>query len=47
MTLSLDPFGNEVLAGTSSGNIYRVYTDDLSATLHIEGHVTYISDVSF
>ena len=46
-TLSVDPFNKEILAGTSFGNIYRVYPDDLSATLHTEGHVSAINDVSF
>ena len=46
-TLSADPFHNEILAGTSTGNIYRIFPDDLSATLHTEGHVTPINDVAF
>lgn len=37
-SMSVDPFHKEILAGTSSGNIYRIYPDDLSATLHTEGH---------
>ena len=47
MSLSADPFHSEILAGTSSGNIYRVFPEDLSATLHTEGHVTPINDISF
>jgi len=47
MSLSVDPNNNEILAGTSLGNIYRVYPDDLSATLHTEGHVSSIKDVAF
>jgi len=46
-SLSVDKANNEILAGTSIGNLYRIFPDDLSATLHTEGHVSAINGISF
>jgi len=45
--MSVDEPNNEILAGTSNGNLYRIFPDDLSATLHTEGHVSSINGISF
>ena len=46
-SMSVDKNNNEILAGTSEGNLYRIFPDDLSAALHTEGHVSSINGISF
>ena len=46
-SLSPDYKTNEILAGTSDGNIYKLFPEDLSATLNTEGHISPIIDISF
>jgi len=37
-SITIDPNGNELLAGTSNGRIYRINTGHLDSSVHTEGH---------
>lgn len=47
VSLSLCPNGKELLAGTSSGVIYRVLLSNFDTVVHIEGQIDGINDISF
>lgn len=46
-SLALSPDGSELLAGTTSGKIYRVDASSLSSMINTEGHLEGISDLAF
>lgn len=45
-SLTIDPTGNEMLAGSSTGRIYRLTTGNLDSTIHTEGHLSGIMGLS-
>lgn len=47
MSVCISPDGKELMAGTSSGKLYRVLTDDLSFLLHTDAHTGSINDLHF
>ena len=47
VSLTISNDGSELLIGTSIGKIYRSLANNLTTTLHTEGHVESINDLSF
>jgi cilia- and flagella-associated protein 52 len=47
VSLTMSNDGKELMSGTSAGKIFKSLSADLSSTVHAEGHVEYISEVSF
>ncbi|CAD8212252.1 unnamed protein product [Paramecium pentaurelia] len=45
-SITIDPNGNELLAGTSNGRIYRINTAHLDSSVHTEGHQSSIVGLS-
>lgn len=45
-SLSIEPSGNELLVGSSTGRIYRLTTASLDCTVHSEGHLSAIMGLS-
>lgn len=47
VSLSMSPDGQELLAGTSEGKIYRVRSDDLGVSEHCSSHVRSVAATAF
>lgn len=47
VSINLSPDGQELLAGTLSGKMYRILTNDFSFLLHSDSHSACINDVAF
>ncbi len=47
VSLSVSNDEKELIAGTSSGKIYRILTATLDAMLHTEGHIESVNDIVF
>ena len=47
MSLTVSTDGQEIIAGTVGGKLYRVLTNDLSFLLHTDAHTGSINDCYF